>query len=287
MNTQVSEITAPSRGLAFYVNAYRANLKVGMALMLQYRFAVLIWGVWGFVGPLISLAVWTAATQARGGSVTNAASGATFSQADFAAYFLVFMIFSHVTMSWEAFEFAYRVRTGSLSQHLLKPIHPIHADAASNISFKVVTSSMLLPVWIALVIFLKPTPPESWQTALLAVPALAIAAVMRYIWQYALAAVAFWTTRVEAVNQLYFATDSFLSGRVAPLALLPGFLGAAAYYSPFRAMGAFPVELALGRVPPGEIIPGFLIQLVWLAAGVVVLKVVWNAGVRQYSAVGA
>jgi ABC-2 type transport system permease protein len=280
-------VSSEARGIAFYLNAYRAHLKVGMALMLQYRFAVLIWGVWGFVGPLISLAVWTAATQARGGEVSNAATGATFERADFAAYFLTFMIFSHLTMSWDAFEFAYRIRSGSLSQHLLRPIHPIHADAASNLSFKAVTSAMLFPIWLLLIVLLQPTPPQSWGSALLSIPALVLAGVMRYIFQYALAAVAFWTTRVEAVNQLYFALDSFLSGRIAPLSLLPGLLGAAAHFTPFRAMGAFPVELALGRVPAAEILPGFGTQLFWLIVSVVLLRVVWNAGVKQYSAVGA
>lgn len=273
--------------LRFYLDAYRAFLKVGMAIMLQYRFAVLIWGVWGFVGPLVSLAVWAAAAEARGGTVANPATGASFERADFAAYFLTFMIFSHITMSWDAFEFAFRVRSGQLSSHLLKPIHPIHGDASSNIAFKVVTSGMLLPIWVLLVVMLKPTLPDSGISLILSLPALALAAVMRYVWQYALAAVAFWTTRVEAVNQLYFTLDSFLSGRIAPLALLPGLLGAAAYYSPFRAMGAFPVELALGQVPPEQILPGFLIQLAWLGAAVLVLKVVWAAGVKQYSAVGA
>ncbi len=274
-------------GPRYYLDVWRAHLKVGMALMLQYRFAVLIWGVWGFVGPLISLAVWTAATQARGGAVANAANGVAFDRADFAAYFLTFMIFSHITMSWDAFEFAYRVRSGSLSPHLLKPVHPIHADAANNISFKVVTSGMLLPVWILLFLLLKPTLPTSAVSLCLAVPALLLAAVMRYVWQYCLAVIAFWTTRVEAVNQLYFTLDAFLSGRIAPLALMPGLLGAAAYFSPFRAMGAFPVELALGRVPPGEILPGFLLQLVWLAVAFLALRVMWAAGVKQYSAVGA
>ena len=273
--------------LRYYVDAYRANMKTGMAIMLQYRFAVLIWGVWGFVGPLISLAVWTAASQARGGAVANPVSGASFSQADFAAYFLTFMVFSHITMSWDAFEFAFRIRSGTLSSQLLKPIHPIHHDASRNIAFKLVTGGMLLPVWIALILLLHPTPPASLGSLALAVPALLLAAVMRYVFQYALAAIAFWTTRVEALNQLYFAADSFLSGRIAPLALLPAGLGAAAYYSPFRAMGAFPVELALGRVPPAEILPGFLMQLIWLAGSVLLLKVVWSAGVKQYSAVGA
>jgi ABC-2 type transport system permease protein len=278
-------LPSASWGPKYYWEMYRAQLKVGMALMLQYRFAVLIWGVWGFVGPLISLAVWTAATSARGGSVT--AGGAAFNRADFAAYFLTFMVFSHLTMSWDAFEFAFRVRSGGLSPHLLKPVHPIHADATRNISFKVVTSGMLLPVWILLIFILKPTPPASLLDLVLSVPALVLAGVMRYVFQYALAAIAFWTTRIEAINQLYFTLDSFLSGRIAPLALLPGVLGAAAYYSPFRAMGSFPVELALGRIAPQEILPGFGLQLLWLAVAVVTLKVVWAAGIRQYSAVGA
>lgn len=274
-------------GPRYLVEVWRAQLKVGMAIMLQYRFAVLIWGVWGFVGPLISLAVWSAASQARGGAVANAATGAAFAQADFAAYFLVFMIFSHITMSWDAFEFGWRVRSGMLSPHLLKPVHPIYGDAARNVAFKLVTSGMLLPVWVLLFVILKPTPPPSLGLVLLALPALILAAVMRYVWQYSLAALAFWTTRVEAINQLYFTLDAFLSGRIAPLALMPGLLGVVAYYSPFRAMGAFPVELALGRVPPAQILPGFLLQLLWLVAGVLVLRTVWNAGVKQYSAVGA
>jgi len=272
-------------GPAYYLRAYRALLKQGMAMMLQYRFAVLIWAVWGFVGPLISLAVWTAAS--GGGTVSNASSGVSYTRADFAAYFLTFMIFSHLCMSWDAFEFAFRVRGGQLSPHLLKPIHPIHADAARNVAFKLVTSAMLLPVWVLLIWLLRPTPPASALGLVLAVPALLLAAVIRYVLQYSLAVLAFWTTRVDAVNQLYFTLDSFLAGRIAPLGLLPGWLGAAAYFSPFRAMGAFPVELALGRVPPGEIALGFALQVCWLVLCVVLFRVLWAAGVKQYSAVGA
>ena len=276
-----------SWGPGFYLAAYRAHFKMTLGLMLQYRFAMLIWAVWGFVGPLISLAVWDAALTARGGAVSNAATGATFDRPDFAAYFLTFMVFSHLTMSWDAFEFAFRVRSGQLSPHLLRPIAPIHRDACYNLAFKVVTSMMILPAWIALFVLLKPAPPASAVSLLLALPALVLAAILRYVAQYALATVAFWTTRVEALNQLWFTVDSFFSGRIAPLALLPPLLGAVAYYSPFYAMGAFPVELALGRVPPAQILPGFALQVLWLAVAVAALRLMWGAGVKQYSAVGA
>lgn len=275
---------AASWGPRYYLDAYRAHFKVGMAMMVQYRFAMLIWAVWGFVGPLVSLAVWTAVSAGRG---AVAASGVTFNRADFAAYFLTYMVFGHLTMSWDAFEFAWRVRTGRLSAQLLKPIHPIHGDAAQNVSFKLLTSAMLLPVWLLLVLLLKPSPPSSLLSLALSVPALLMAGVMRYVWQYCLAIIAFWTTRVEALNQLYFTLDAFLAGRIAPLVLLPGLLGSVAYFSPFRAMGAFPVELALGRVPHDGFLAGFLLQVVWLALGVVTFRILWSRGVRQYSAVGA
>ena len=74
--------------MRYWLKVYAAQLKMSTAIMFQYRFAVLIWAVWGFVGPLLGLAIWSAATEAKGGSITSA-QGVSFSQADFAAYFLV------------------------------------------------------------------------------------------------------------------------------------------------------------------------------------------------------
>ena len=269
----------------YWIAVYRANLKTAVAQMLQYRFGILIWAVWGFVGPLISLAVWTAASAARGGSISG--GGATFTQHDFAAYFLVFMIVGHLTMSWDAFEFAMRVRDGNLSPRLLKPLNPIHSDLAANIAFKLTTSVMILPAWVLLFVMLRPSPPHSVGQFLLGIPAVVLAGLLRYVLQYSLALFAFWTTRVEAINEFYFALDSFLAGRIAPLALLPGWMALAAYFSPFRSMGAFPVELLLGRLTPSQIASGFLFQLFWIAIAVGIFRVMWSAGVRQYSAVGA
>ncbi len=272
--------------MRYWIRVYAAQLKLATAIMFQYRFSVLIWAIWGFVGPLLGLAIWSAATEAKGGSITSA-RGVTFSQADFAAYFLVFMIVSHLTMSWDAFEFAFRVRDGNLSPRLLKPVLPIHGDIANNFAFKIVTSTMLLPVWALLFYLLKPNIHFSIVNILIAIPAIFLAVLIRYLFQYCLAMFAFWTTRVEAINQLYFTVDGFLAGRIAPLALFPGWLGVIAYYSPFRSMATFPVEIILGRLPAEQFLTGFLYQIFWLGAGVGLFKLLWAGGMKQYSAVGA
>ncbi|HLJ56899.1 MAG TPA: ABC-2 family transporter protein [Chthonomonadaceae bacterium] len=271
--------------MTYWVAVYRANLRTAVAQMLQYRFGILIWAVWGFVGPLISLAVWSAATSARGGAITNGV--VAYSQRDFAAYFLVYMVVGHLVMSWDAFEFAFRVRDGNLSPRLLKPLNPIHGDLTANIAFKLATTAMILPAWVLLFTMLHPSPPRSLPEFLLGIPAVLLAGLLRFVLQYSLALAAFWTTRVEAINELYFALDSFLAGRIAPLALLPAWMAAVAAYSPFRGMGAFPVELLLGRLDAGQVTLGFLSQIAWLAVAIGIFRAMWAAGVRQYSAVGA
>jgi ABC-2 type transport system permease protein len=72
-----------------------------------------------------------------------------------------------------------------------------------------------------------------------------------------------------------------------PLTLLPGPVRVLAEILPFRAMIGFPVELLLGRLTMAEALTGLGIQAAWVVVGLVLLRVVWRAGVRIYSAVGA
>ena len=105
--------------------------------------------------------------------------------------------------------------------------------------------------------------------------------------EWTLALSAFWTTRVSAINQGYFVAALFLSGEMAPLSLLPYPLQVAASLLPFRWMISFPVELLLGRLSVGQSLVGLAAQSAWLALGLLLLRTVWRAGVRVYSAVGA
>jgi ABC-2 type transport system permease protein len=54
---------------------------------------------------------------------------------------------------------------------------------------------------------------------------------------------------------------------------------------PFRWMISFPLELLLGSLTTQEMLIGFAAQAAWIAIGLVLLRLVWRAGVRVYSAV--
>jgi ABC-2 type transport system permease protein len=260
-----------------YVQQFRTTL----AVQLQYRAALFIWLIGHILTPLVSLVVWTTVSRSGAGLVAGYSAG------DFAAYFLVLMVVNHATFTWIMFEYEYRVRHGSLSFALLRPVHPIHSDIADNVAFKLITlPGMLLAAAVVGLGFPPSFHPPLW-AVLAFLPALALAFLVRFLLEWTLALSAFWTTRVSAVNQGYFVVGFFLSGQLAPLSLLPDWVRGISLPLPFRWTVAFPVELLLGRLTPLEALEGIAIQAGWLAAALLLLRFVWRAGVRAYSAVGA
>lgn len=263
------------------LDLYRAQFKITFATQLQYRAELVIWLIGMVLEPVIYLVVWSAVSQAQGGSVDG------FTAGDFAAYFIAAMLVNFVTFDWHMWEMEFRIRDGSFSPLLLRPVHPIHADLASNVTYKILMLAIMLPVALVLgYVFHAPIHPDM-PTAAYFLAALLLAWALRSIVEWTMALVAFWTTRMMAVNRVYMSINVFMSGRMAPLRLLPTTLGTLAAYLPFRWTVSFPVEVLLGRVPPAEAQRGLLIQCGWIAVSLVVLLLVWKRGVKRYAGVGA
>jgi ABC-2 type transport system permease protein len=262
-------------------DVYLQHFKTTLASQLQYRAALFIWLIGLIIEPLIFLVVWSAVSRSNGGAVEG------FSTGEFVAYYIVLMVVNHLTFTWIMFEYEYRVRQGALSFALLRPVHPIHSDLADNLAYKLIMLPVMLCAAAGLTAAFRPEfHPVSWGLGA-AIPALLMAFLVRFFLEWTLALTTFWTTRVSAANQAYFVLLLFLSGQLAPLALLPRPIQTAAAILPFRYMIGFPVELLLGRLTPSQAAWGFAGQAVWLTIGLSLLRIVWRAGTRVYSAVGA
>jgi ABC-2 type transport system permease protein len=260
---------------------YLQQFKTTFASMLQYRASLVIWMIGHVLEPLVYLIVWSTVSNTGGGSVGD------YTTADFAAYYILLMLVNHVTYTWIMYEYEYRVREGDLSFALLRPVHPIHSDVADNVSSKLVTLPFMLAIAAALGLIFHPTFALALWSAAAFLPALLLAFLLRFLLEWTLALTAFWTTRVGAVNQTYFVLVLFLSGQIAPLDLFPAPIRLIAEILPFRWMIGFPVELLLGRLSPAEAAAGIFVQAVWIGLAFLLLRAVWRAGIRIYSAVGA
>ncbi len=260
---------------------YRAQFKITIAEQFQYRGALVIWMLGLILEPVIYLSVWSAVARSQGGAVDN------FTAADFAAYYLVAMLVDHATFTWIMFEMEFWIRQGTLSPLLVRPVHPVHRHIANNLTFKLLTMAVVLPVVLILAIVLRPNFTISLQSFLLTVPAIVMAMGLRFAIEWMMASTAFWVTRVTAINQVFFVAFLFLSGFAVPLQMLPAPVQTLAQWLPFYRMLGFPVDLLLNRLHPQQIIFGFAAQLGWLVIALLAVNLVWSRGVRQYSAVGA
>jgi ABC-2 type transport system permease protein len=166
-------------------------------------------------------------------------------------------------------------------------VHPIHRHIASNLTFKLLTMTVVVPVVIVLALVFRPNFSVTPWTLFAFIPALLLAMALRFSVEWTLATLAFWVTRVTALNQLYFVAFLFLSGFAVPLAMLPASIQTVASWLPFYRMLGFPVDLFLGRLEPAQVLTGFVAQVAWLIAAIICLNVTWARGIRQYSAVGA
>lgn len=267
--------------MSSWIRVYPAFLRIALLSNLQYRAAGAIWMIGSILEPIVYLTVWSTVARSQAGAVGS------YTAAEFAAYYAVLLLVNHLTFTWVMHEFQYRIQYGHLSLSLLRPVHPIHADIAENLAFKGVQLGVILPAAGVIVLAFDPRfDIVPWSLALF-VPSLALAFLLRFFVEWTLAMAAFWTTRVTAMNQIYFSLLMFLSGRVAPIELLPGWVSQAAQHLPFYYAIGFPVELALGRLAPEEAMRGFAIQVLWLAAVAAIIALTWRRAARRFTAVGS
>ncbi len=255
-----------------------ALVRASWASWLQYRSFFFILAFGWMIPPLIYLFVWS-----------TAASGRTIgglSQGQFVGYYLVLILVNQITYSQTNWTVGDLIRYGEFNHLLTRPLHPLFDTLGREVAGKVVYMAFDVPVVAVLVLLLKPELHPSLQEGLAFVPALLLAWGLRFCWGYALALLAFWATRADALLAVQDSLVFLLAGQVAPVALLPGILHTAAVVLPFRYMAGFPVEILTGQVPPGELGMGFAIQAGWLALAMACAAALWRWGVRRYAAVG-
>ena len=263
------------------MRVYGALIRQQFQVMVAYRVATFLYSLFAFIRPIIFLAAWVAVAESQGGRL------GPFTTRDLAGYYVITIIVTHLTGAWDFFEFEFEVRQGRLSPKLLRPLHPINYSIINNILFKLMTSVAVVPVAILIAITFDArftTTPAHLAVGSLS---LVLGAALAFTFGWVFASAAFWTTRVHSIVTLYQRAAFIFAGQVAPLSLLPGPLLALAYALPFGYMLGVPADILRG----GPDIPTSLLlvcgQVVWLAVAIALYRLIWKAGLREYSAVGA
>jgi ABC-2 type transport system permease protein len=222
------------------------------------------------VTPLLGLAVWSAALPGR---------------SEITAYYAALLVVQLATVSYEHHTLSNGIYADGLTGDLLRPQPQVLGPLGQNLALRVWHLLFGLPVVVAAV--LAAGAPFAPAPLLVAVPAIVLAAALRFLFTYTLALSAFWTQRAHGVVGFGETLIFVLGGAAAPVPLLPAAVRELGKALPFRAMLGFPAEVAAGGLDAADLVEGYAWQAGWTAAFALAALVAWRTGVRRYTAHGA
>ncbi len=273
------ELAPPSRGrLARLGPIVRAVARVAFAAAVAYRSQFLVW-ILATNTPLVMLALWS--------SVAREAPFGQFGQRAFVAYFLVTRIVRLLTGTWVVWEMNMEIRDGSLSQRLLRPVHPFLVYAIDNLAAVPLRALVSLPVAVIVLTTVArhelTADPVLWLVTPLAVLG---AWLISFSAMLAIGALGlFWESSI-ALWDLWFSLYFVFSGYLFPLALFPRALGRWVAASPFPYTLAFPVETMLGMTSRADALTGLGKQWAYGIGFLALALVIWRRGLVRYAAYG-
>jgi ABC-2 type transport system permease protein len=259
---------------------YLTSMKMAIMLEFQYRVANYFYMIGMIAEPVIYLVVWSTIARSQGGSVGGFTPGA------FAAYYIVWTLVRNMNIVLTPYAWEGRIRQGRLSMELVRPIHPLHNDVAFFAGWKIVVIILWLPLAAFLAFIFKPELHPTWYQGVAFFFSIWGAYLLRTMLLSLLGMITFWTTRVGAIFELFFAVELVISGRLVPMSLMPDWVQRVAAFFPFQWTFGFPIEALVGQLSPEQLLRGLGMQLLWIVLGLIGVKLLWKSAIRQFSAVG-
>lgn len=219
------------------------------------------------VTPLLGLLVWSAAVPGDSGIST---------------YYVVLLAVQLMTVSYEHHTLAGSIYGGEFAVELVKP-RPVVLDfLGTNLALRCWHVVFGAPVIVA--VGLLAGIGVDGADLLLAIPAIVLAAGLRFAFTYTLALTAVWTQRAHGVVGMGEALIFLLGGTAAPLTFLPEPFRAVGSVLPFWSMLGAPAEIAAGNVE--DVLEVYAVQAAWFVVAVLVAVLVWRRAVRRFTAFG-
>ena len=258
-------------------------IKIGFANTLVYRFNFFFRGAFSLI-PLL-------ATIYLGRTIYRGQSGpvAGYSLAGMISYYLMVTIVDTLTaVNEDDWQIAADIKDGNISQFLLKPINYLTYRLCLFFSGKMIyTAVSLVPVGIFIFCwrhdFVAPAGGLAFSCFLLST---VLTGFLQFFMSYTMALTAFWLLEVSTLIFMVFALEYIAGGHLFPLNILPPMLSRLLSCTPFPYQLYFPVGIYLGQVKGADLWRGLLIQSGWVLFFFILARIVWNRGIRKYSAVG-
>lgn len=253
---------------------------------LAYRVNYVMGAILRFIPLVTTVYLWYAVYQTGDG--TDAVK-AGMSYRDVVAYFLlVYVSRGFSSMPGMAGEISKEIKDGHLNRYLVRPMDYFWYQTAYRMAHKVVFWGVALVTFPPVFYFMRsfftysPTPAEWAASVVLLAQGFAIGLLFSFL----IGALAFWFLEISTFLFIVMGIELFASGHLLPLNFLPDAIQRVVLYSPFAYEAYWPCAVLLGKTPPGGLSMVIGIGFLWVLLMYGACRVLWNAGLRRYSAVG-
>jgi ABC-2 type transport system permease protein len=197
-------------------------------------------------------------------------------------YTLMSILFTQIRGGDLDFELAEMIRSGQLSNYLLRPVGAVEFIYLRGLGPKLFISIFCLIIGMLIGFFLGLSPLRILGAMILALLGNAI----HYQISASLSAAAFLWEEAYSLLMVKNMVVSFLSGELIPLNLFPQSMQWLWKSTPFYLYVFGPTQYALGHWTNAEYVQQLLISGAWLIAGFVMIKTTWGLGIRRYLSLG-
>lgn len=205
-------------------------------------------------------------------------------------YVFGLMIVRSLVLSARAIDVSSDVSEGNLSNYLLKPVSYFKYWLTRDLSSKLLNLVFAIVEFSVLFLLLKPD--FYFQTnpilLILFIVSILVAALIYFTILFIVSSVPFWAPELGWASQFLVAVViiEFLSGALFPIDVLPTMLRNFVMMTPFPYMIYFPIQVYLGNFSSAMLFQHFVVSGVWLMILWVLMKHVWNKGLKVYQAIG-
>ncbi len=258
--------------------------KISFQQEFAYRLNFVMWRVRNVIQILIVYFLWSCLFLRPGTIVFD------YDRQKILAYVFLTLIIKALVFSSRSIDIAGEIANGDITNHFLKPINYFRYWFTRDVSSKALNLIFALIELVLLFLFLRP--PVFIQTSpltlLLFLLTVAVAIVLFFSINFLVSMIAFWMPESGWGAQFLFMVIivEFLSGATFPLDILPrGFL-TVINFLPFPYLLFFPTQIYLNKLSALAIVQGFCVSVIWAIFLQLIIRRVWQKGVKHYSAEG-
>ncbi|WP_407384119.1 ABC transporter permease [Ruminococcus sp.] len=249
----------------------------------HYRFNTVVSMFFSGFNTMITVFFWVIVFESGGSRSLN-----SYSLKNIITYFVVWNIVSAFNLSNSGFYLNRMVKSGELNSVLIRPYSFTVANYFDQLSKGIIAIIPKILLTLVIFLFIKRYViiNQNIVNVLFVLVFLVVSTISSFMIWSILGCMSFWFEEAEAIMWSFAVLFNFLSGMFIPLDFFPKWISSLAEFLPTATWGYIPSKIIAGMYSSEKMLTLLCVNICSLIVLALIVKMIWNRGIRYYSSVG-